>query len=110
MFGISVEKIAKLAEKNNADKLTKLAEDKNEEIKLAAIEALGQCSSDVAYNSLVSLLHDANPKARGTAALALHRYGNASARSHIEHAIAAEPDEAAKEQMHEALRGLRNNQ
>lgn len=110
MFGVSLEKISKLAEKNNADKLTKLAQDKNEEIKLAAIAGLGRCSSDIAYNTLVSLLHDVNPKARAAAATALHQYGNPSARSHIEHQLVNETDEAIKQTLHDALKGLRNNQ
>ena len=52
MFGNKMDKIAKLADKNDAVKLLGMLNDKDEKVVLAAIDALGQCSGEEAFNTL----------------------------------------------------------
>ena len=50
------DKIQTLASRNKADKLIKLLKNSDKEVVLEAIDALGQCVDDDAFNTLVSLL------------------------------------------------------
>ena len=51
MFGNKMDKIAKLADKNDAVKLLGMLNDKDEKVVLAAIDALGRCNGDDAFNA-----------------------------------------------------------
>lgn len=77
MFGNKMDKIAKLADKNDAVKLLGMLNDKDEKVVLAAIDALGRCSGDDAFNALVPLVHNDNADVRAHAVLALGQDGSA---------------------------------
>ena len=64
MFGNKMDKIAKLADKNDAVKLLGMLNDKDEKVVLAAIDALGRCNGDDAFNALVPLVHNASADVR----------------------------------------------
>ena len=85
MFGSKLNKIPKMIDKNQAEKLTALLGDKDENVVLAAIAGLGKCTGDVAFNSLVPLIRSENAKVRATAANALGDMGLPKARTFLLH-------------------------
>ena len=55
MFGNKLEKIEKLAAKGDAAKIAEYVNDKHDDVRMAAIDALGTCQGDDAFNALVPL-------------------------------------------------------
>lgn len=110
MFGTSEDKISKMAEKKQSAKLAKLVEDKHPETRLAAIDALGRCGDDEAYNALVPLVHAPDVTTRVHAIRALAQTGNAHARVHIEHQAQTERDPQVLEAIKAALKALHSGE
>lgn len=103
MFGSKTDKIKKLVEKKHSDKLAAFTTDKNEEVRLAAIDGLGACGDDAAYNALVPLVHAPEASTRAHAVRALAKAGNPHARVHIEHQVQQEKDPSVLAAIHDAL-------
>lgn len=103
MFGSTVEKIEKLAQKGHFDKVAEHLNDKNEAVRLAAIDALGQCADDVAFNALVPLVHHADREVRIHTAQALSMQKQPRARAYLEHQLRSEQDPAVVQAIDEAL-------
>ena len=106
MFGNSLKKIEKLAQKQNAEKLIEFVHDKHPQTRLAAIDALGQCKDEAAYNALIALVHDPDAGVRAHTILALKVMGDPKARVHIEHQKTLEKDADVLAAIHEALQTL----
>ena len=106
MFGNSLKKIEKLAQKKNTEKLIEFVHNKHPETRLAAIDALGQCKNEAAYNALVALVHDSDAAVRTHTILALKNLGDPKARVHIEHQKTLEKDDNVLAAIHEALQVL----
>ena len=106
MFGNKMDKIAKLADKNDALKLLGMLNDKDEKVVLAAIDALGRCNGDDAFNALVPLVHNASPDVRTHAVLALGKMGLPKARTFLLHQLEAEKSPEVHEAMDTALKEL----
>lgn len=106
MFGDKMGKIDKLVAKKKVEPLISLANDKQEDVRLAAIAGLGKCDVDEAYNALVPMLRESSPSVRIASAKALATLGRASARVHIDHQIAAEKDANVLAEMKKALSAL----
>ena len=106
MFGNKMDKIAKLADKNDALKLLGMLNDKDEKVVLAAIDALGRCNGDDAFNALVPLVHNDNADVRTHAVLALGKMGLPKARTFLLHQLEAEKSHEVREAMDTALKEL----
>ena len=106
LFGNKFEKIAKLAEKGEEEKLVSFVNDKHEDVHLAAIDALGRCSGDDAFNALVPLVHNDNADVRTHAVLALGKMGLPKARTFLLHQLEAEKSPEVREAMDTALKEL----
>lgn len=104
LFGSKLDKVAKLIEKGSEDKLAALVSDKDEAVRLAAIDGLGSCHGDVAFNALVPLLGSAVAAVRAHAARALGKMGLPKARTHLLHLRDAENDADVLEAIDEALK------
>lgn len=108
LFGNKFEKIARLAEKGEEEKLVSFVNDKHEDVHLAAIDALGRCSGDVAFNALVPLVHSADKQTRIHAAGALCAMNDPKARAHLEHQRNAEKDPDVLKAIEEALAKIKD--
>ncbi len=106
MFGSKLGKISKMIEKNQAEKLEKLLKDKDETVVLAAIDGLGQCTGDTAFNALVPLILDPNAQIRIHAIKALGAMGLPKARTFLLHQKASETDRDVLAAMEEALKKI----
>ena len=107
VFGHNLKHIEKLAEKQDGEKLAKLAEDRHLETRLAALDALGKCrDNEDAYNALITAVHDEEPQVRAHAASALAEMGDVKARAHLDHQRTKETDPAVKAAIEEALKHL----
>lgn len=106
MFGNKLSKIPKMMEKNQAEKLEKLLGDKDEQVKLAAIDALGKCTGDVAFNALVPLLNSPSAEVRIRSAKALGAMGLPKSRTFLLHRKSVEKDEKMLAAIAEALQQI----
>lgn len=106
MFGNKLSKIEKMVAKNQAEKLMGLLNDKDETVVYAALDGLGKCTGDVAFNALVPLVHNANPTVRAHAARALGTMGLPKARTFLLHQRDAEKDPEVLKAISEALNHL----
>ena len=106
MFGNTVGKIEKLAQKGHYDKIVEHLNDKNAAVRLAAIDALGRCNGDDAFNALVPLVHNDNADVRTHAVLALGKMGLPKARTFLLHQLEAEKSPEVREAMDTALKEL----
>ena len=82
-----LEKVEKAIEKGKEAALIKLAHDKDEEVKLAAIAGMGKIGKDDSFNAIVpDMLTDEDPKVRAAAAEALGVMKNEHANAHLRYA------------------------
>ena len=103
MFGSKLKKVEKAIRKGNEKALIKMAESKDMECKLAAIEGLGQTNGDDGFNFLVMLLRNKEVKIRTKAAKALGISGNPHAKAYLKAQQKAEMDPEAKDIMEKAI-------
>ena len=106
MFGSKIGKIGKMIEKNDAEKLEKLLKDKDMEVVLAAIDGLGQCTGDTAFNALVPLILSPDAQVRAHAVKALGVMGLPKARTFLLHQKAAEKDPSVMAAIEDALKKI----
>lgn len=92
MFGISVEKLEKMAGKKKSGKIIKYVDSKDKTIRDAAIKALGKCGDDDSYNKVIMLLNSGDTDVRIAAARALGEMERPQAATHLTHAIKTETD------------------
>lgn len=85
MSDAKLEKIAKLGEKGKASKLISYAGSKDAQERAAAATALGQCDSDEAYNTLITMLRDPDDTVCISAIKGLKTMGRKTAAEHIRH-------------------------
>ena len=103
LFGNKMDKIEKLAQKGQEEKLVEFLKDKKEDVRLAAIDALGKCTGDVAFNALVPLVHNEDPAVRIRTAAALSNMKQPRARTFLEHQREIEKDASVLKAIEEAL-------
>lgn len=108
MFGNKTAKVNKAIEKKKADVLVGLVHDRDESVRIAAIDGLGKIRSADGVNPLVNLLHDASAEVRKHAALALGAIGEVHAKAHINFACEKETDPSAKAAMQQAMNMLKD--
>ena len=107
MFGNKLSKVEKAIDKRKIDKLAELMMDKDEAVRLAAIDGLGKLKAEDMVNPIITLLRDPSPAVRVHAAQALCQIGDPHSKAHIVHAAQAEKDEAVKAEMVRAEAQLR---
>ena len=106
MFGSKLSKISKMVDKNQAEKLENLLKDKDQTVVLAAIDGLGQCTGDTAFNALVGLILSPDVQVRTHAILALGTMGIPKARTFLLHQKETETDKSVLTAIEEALKKI----
>ena len=102
-----LEKVEKAIEKGKEAALIKLAHDKDEEVKLAAIAGMGKIGKDDSFNAIVpDMLTDEDPKVRAAAAEALGVMKNEHANAHLRYYLEREKDPAVIAAMQGAIASL----
>lgn len=109
MFGSKLNKIPKLVEKNKAEKLEALLKSKDMEVVLAAIDGLGQCTGDTAFNALVPLILSPDPQVRVHAVKALGVMGLPKSRTFLLHRKESEKEPEVLSAIEEALKKISVN-
>jgi HEAT repeat protein len=110
MFGSKMSKIEKLTAKKKSGKLVKYLNDKDGEVRLAAIKGLGQAGGEAAFNSLISLLRDSNADTRKAAASALEELNDDKSIAALNAHQKTETDDAVKEAMRRAIKAIQIQQ
>ncbi len=108
MFGNKHSKVTHAIEKGKASALVDLVHDKDESVRLEAIDGLGKLKSNDGVNPLTHLLHDPSAEVRKHSALALGEIGDPHSKAHISFAAEHESDAGVKEAMHAALTKLKD--
>lgn len=96
-------KIEKCIAKGKDADLIKLLGDKDQKVRIAAIDGLGQIGKEDACNVLITLLDDESPKVRGAVARALGMLGDDHTATHLNYRNERETDEEVRKELHEAL-------
>ena len=100
-----LEKVEKAIEKGKEAALIKLAQDKDEEVRLAAIAGMGKIGKDDSFNFIVPDMLT-NPKVRATAAEALGNMDNEHASAHLRYYLEREKDPTVIAAMRNAIAAL----
>jgi len=102
-----LDKIQKSIEKGKEAPLVKLANDKDKEVRLAAIAGMGKIGKDDSFNIMVpSMLLDEDPDIRSAAALALGEMKNPHASAHLRYYLEREKDEKVADAIRKAITSL----
>ena len=88
-----LEKVKKYVESKKEGKLLKLVHDKDQQVRLAAIEGLGKVGKDDGFNALITLMADENGTIRAASARALGELGNEHAVAHLVYRMEHETDQ-----------------
>ena len=108
LFGNKKDSIAKAVAKGKEAGVLKYINDKDMEVRLAAIAAIGKVGKDDGFNAMVPLLHDANPTLRAAAAAAIGEIGNVHGKAHLSRQLQNETDEKVKEALKAAMAKIAN--
>lgn len=102
-----LDKVTKAIEKGKEAALIKLAGDKDEEVKPAAIAGMGKIGKDDSFNIIVpDLLTDENPKVRAASAEALGEMNNEHASAHLRYYLEREKDATVVAAIKKAIAAL----
>ena len=96
-------KIQKCIAKGKEEELIKLLQDKDREVRIAAVDGLGQVGKENACNVLITLLDDESPEVRGAVARSLGLIGDGHTATHLNYRNERETDEGVRKELHEAL-------
>ncbi len=110
MFGNKMDKVQKAIEQKKEMVLIKLAQDKDKNVCLSALEGLGKIGSDEAFNFMVPLLASSDKDFRKAAATAIGALGNAHGHAHLAFHLKSEQDADVKSAIQSALAKLRDNE
>ena len=105
------DKIEKLAAKKNSQKIIQMVNDKDPEIRLAAIHGLGLIGDEASQNTLQDLLRNQDADVRLAAvkslgAIAILNGRDVNSKSHLQHLKLIEKDERVKKAIDEAVSGM----
>lgn len=103
MFGNNLKKIEKLTSRKKSEALAKFLTSKDAQVRVAAINGLGESGGESAFNNLTPLLRDGNPLIRAAVATALRALEDPRAVAFISNSLKEEKDPATKEAMGRAL-------
>ena len=97
------KKIEHAIAKQKFEPLKKLADGRDESLKLEAIEAMGQVAGEESFNYLTVALRNPSVSVRIAAAAGLGALKNPKAAAFLSHQIQQETDEGVRKKMQSAL-------
>ena len=100
----------KYVESKKEGKLLKLVHDKDQQVRLAAIEGLGKVGKDDGFNALITLIADENGTIRAASARALGELGNEHAVAHLVYRMEHETDQAVISAIKNAISTLHDKE
>ena len=103
IFGDKTTKIEHSIQKGNSAKLIALLKDKNQDVRIKAIQGLGKIGDDHAVNALIGLLSDSSQAVRMEAIKSMGDTGNQTVRPHLQHLIQTETDENTKKVIRDSI-------
>ena len=106
LFGSKDKKIEHAIEKKNPAGVIGFLEDKDEHIRMMAIEAAGKIGGDDCMNALIPLLHNADAKTRAAVATALGELGNGHAAAFLSYQLDHEQDATVQAAVRNAMQKL----
>lgn len=96
-------KVEKAIEKKKFDPLKKMADGRDDALRLEAIEAMGKVPGEDSFNYLTGALRNPDAKIRTAAANGLGELKNPKARAFLDHSMQQEQDDTVRETMRGAL-------
>lgn len=108
-MAITIKKIESWSEKKKTDKLLKALSSDSEEIKVAAIRALGGIKEEKVMHALIALLSDPKAPIRSNAAEALGNIANPRSLEFVRQLWMNETDQEVREKSKEAINKIKAN-
>lgn len=103
-----IEKIGKLAEKGKAEKIVAFVRDKDKQVSLAAITALGRMAdNEDAKNTLVSMVENEDADIRRAAVTSLGAASGSYVETRLRYCLANEKDPQVLAALRKALEGMK---
>lgn len=102
----TIEKINKLAAKRKSDKVIKFLSSKEQEVVMAALNALSVIKDEDSVNTVAHMIDHEDPVIRREAAKALGGIGSEYAKTYLQHRMATESDEVVKKAIMDALHAI----
>ena len=96
-------KVERAIAKQKFEPLKKLADGRDESLKVEAIEAMGKIPGEDAFNYLTAALRGPSPSIRSAAAVGLGALKEPKAYAFLDHRLHQEPDEAVCEKIRNAM-------
>lgn len=103
LFGNIDKKIDAYVKKGKSEKLAALLQEKKQDTRIKAIEALGQIGDDHAVNNLVLMLSDPDPEIRKQTAKSMGDIGKDVCKSHLQHRLQHEDNKDVSKAMSESI-------
>lgn len=107
-FTDKATQIEKYAKKKNSTKLVSMLGDKNVDVRVQVINALGLIGDEAATNNLIALLGDPEPAIRAAVATSMGEMSNQTAKTHLQHLMERETDETVRLAVRDALGRIPN--
>lgn len=102
-LGNKVKKIESYKNKRKSDKIVSFLTDKNKDVRIEAIKALGEIGDDTSVNNLILLLSDPDPDIRRQAAISMGDTGRDVCKTHLQNRVKLEKDEAVLEAIRDSI-------
>ncbi len=103
IFGDKLKKIESYAKKGKSAKVVGLLNDKKQDVRLAAIKALGGIGDDASVNNLIVLMADPDPVIRKQVAASMGDVGKDVCKTHLQSRVNIEKDEAVLDAVHDSI-------
>jgi|GEM_PF-3244270 len=101
------KKVEQAIEKKKFEPLKKLADGRDEALKIEAIAAMGQVPCEDSFNYLTASLRNPSANVRTAAAVGLGASKNPKAYAFLDHQMQQETDEGIREKMRSAMASCR---
>ena len=107
-FTDKATQIERFTKKKNSTKLVSLLTDKDKDVRVQVIVALGAIGDEAAINNLIALLGDSDPVIRAAVATSMGEMCNQTAKTHLQHLMERETDETVRKAIREAFGKIPN--
>ncbi|MBB5265972.1 HEAT repeat protein [Catenibacillus scindens] len=98
-----LDKVQKVVHKGKVHELVKLTQDKEEEIRMAAVSGLGEVGGDDGFNALIALLESEDEEIKIAAVKALAIVNNDHAETHLRYLMEHDSNPKIQEAIRKSL-------
>lgn len=106
MLGKTAKKVKRWVAKGKSRKVSALLAKKDQDIRLQAIDGLGQIGDDHAVHALIPLLADPDAQIRKQTAISMGVMEKDICKTHLQHRLSIEKDPDVVDALHDAIKRI----